>query len=189
MYLESEMEETIRIPPDRLGEKLGEVVRDIAHETFDGVMAGDGFVVITYDIGRTGPSRIIHGDGGVYQDVSFKALIYRPENQEIVDGIVDEIVNFGCFIKIGPLDALLHISQIMDDHVDVDLRGSRLVGRETHRDVKKGDRIRARIVSVSLNQLIPRESKIGLTLKQVGLGKVEWLEEEKKKEGVSDEGV
>jgi len=189
MYFEFEMEETIRIPPNRLGEELDGVIEDIAHETFDGVMIKDGLIVITYDIEKMGPSRIIHGDGGVYQDVNFRALVYSPENQEIADGIVDEIVNFGCFVKIGPLNALLHISQIMDDHIDVDLRGGRLIGKESHRDIKKGDKIRARIVSVSLNFLIPRESKIGLTLKQSGIGKFEWLEEERKKEVEISEGV
>jgi DNA-directed RNA polymerase subunit E' len=189
MYSEVDIEDTIRIPPNRLSEKPELVIEDITHETFDGVMGKEGFIVITYHIEKIGASRIIHGDGGVYQDVRFKGLLYNPENQEVVDGIVDEVVNFGCFVRIGPLDALLHISQIMEDHIDVDLRGGRLIGRESRRDIKKGDKIRARIVSVSLNFLIPRESKIGLTLKQSGLGKFEWLEEERKKEVEISEGV
>ena len=44
-----------------------------------------------------------------------------------------------------------------------------------------GDKVRARIVTISLNEMNPRESKIGLTMRQPGMGKEEW--KEKKKEG------
>ena len=48
---------------------------------------------------------------------------------------------------------------------------------------------RARIVTVSMNELNYRESKIGLTMRQVGLGTVEWLEEDRKlKEQQAAEG-
>jgi DNA-directed RNA polymerase subunit E' len=35
--------------------------------------------------------------------------------QEIVEGEVVERVEFGAFVEIGPLDGLLHISQITDE--------------------------------------------------------------------------
>jgi DNA-directed RNA polymerase subunit E' len=41
-----------------------------------------------------------------------------------------------------------------------------------------GDGIRARVVALSLNEREPRESKIGLTMRQSGLGTSVWLEEE-----------
>ena len=41
---------------------------------------------------------------------------------------------------------------------------------------REGDRVRARIIAVSLNEKEPRESKIGLTMRQTGLGRLEWLE-------------
>ncbi len=41
--------------------------------------------------------------------------------------------------------------------------------------------MRARIVALSLNERSPRESKIGLTMRQPGLGKLEWIEEDRKK--------
>jgi len=37
-------------------------------------------------------------------------------------------------------------------------------------------KVRVRIIAVSLNEKEPRESKIGLTMRQTGLGKQEWLE-------------
>ena len=43
-------------------------------------------------------------------------------------------------------------------------------------------RVRARIIAISLNEKEPRESKIGLTMRQTGLGKIEWLEAARRKE-------
>ena len=41
--------------------------------------------------------------------------------------------------------------------------------------------LRARIGAVSLNERDPRESKIGLTMRQAALGKVDWLVEAREK--------
>ena len=65
--------------------------------------------------------------------------------------------------------------------IDIDTENGRLLGKDTKRDLKVGDTVRARIVALSLNERSPRESKIGLTMRQPGLGKLEWIEEERKK--------
>ena len=44
-----------------------------------------------------------------------------------------------------------------------------------------GDAVRARIVTKSIDERNPRDSKIGLTAKQPGLGKHGWLEEERQR--------
>ena len=44
------------------------------------------------------------------------------------------------------------------------------------------DAIRARVVTLSLNEREPRESKIGLTMRQAGLGTQRWLDEDYEKE-------
>ncbi|MBU4031314.1 MAG: DNA-directed RNA polymerase, partial [Candidatus Thermoplasmatota archaeon] len=72
---------------------------------------------------------------------------------------------------------LLHISQVMDDHIDVDVDNQRLTGKETRRDIRLNNEVRARIVTVSVNERNPRESKIGLTMRQSGLGRLDWLQD------------
>ena len=42
-------------------------------------------------------------------------------------------------------------------------------------------------MAVSINERNPRESKIGLTMRQPGLGKVEWLEEDRSEGTEKDE--
>jgi DNA-directed RNA polymerase subunit E' len=179
MYYLVSKEDTVRIPPDRLGEDLDTLVGELTHTTFEGKVDRSRLIVLVTNISKLGDGHIIHGDGGVYQRVRFDALMFRPELQEIVQGTVCEILKFGAFIRFGPLDGLLHISQIMDDRIDIDEGGNRLVGKDTKREIRVGDDVRARIVAISMNERSPRESKIGLTMRQPGLGKIVWLEEER----------
>ncbi len=103
--------------------------------------------------------------------------MYKPVMQEVVEGAVVEIVEFGAFIGIGPLDGLVHVSQLTDDYVSHDGRNARLVFKGGGRAVGEGDKLRARIVTIALNERDAHESRIGLTMRQPALGKLEWLEE------------
>ena len=176
MYSLIRVEDTIRILPERFGENLNKVVEQIVQKNFEGTMRKDfGIIVAAEKIEPIGDGIIIHGDGAMYQKVAFEALIFKPELQEVVDGIICEIVEFGAFCHIGPIDALIHMSQIMNDFVQVDSDNEVITGKEKQIVLKTGEPVRARIVSVSLNELSARESKIGLTMRQPSLGAHEWI--------------
>jgi len=182
MYNLVKLNDTIRVPPERFGEDLDTSVMDIVQKTFEGVIRKNhGLIVAVSNINMLGDGIVIHGDGGMYQKVEFDALTFNPQLQEVVDAIVCEIVEFGAFCHIGPFDALIHMSQIMNDYVNVDSENERIVGKENKKVLKVGDTVRARIVAVSLNELSARESKIGLTMRQPALGAHEWLKEPEEK--------
>ena len=187
MYTITRIEDTIRILPDKFGEDLDEVIKNSVQKTFEGTVRKDyGIIVAVQNIQPIGDGIVIHGDGAMYQKVAFDALTFMPNLQEVVDGVVCEIVEFGAFCHIGPIDALIHMSQIMNDYVQVDSENEIITGKEKKKTLRVGDSIRARIVSVSLNELSARESKIGLTMRQPALGAHEWIykdeEEEMKKD-------
>jgi DNA-directed RNA polymerase subunit E' len=181
MYYRVKVEETIRILPDKFGEDLDEVIRTIVQKTFEGtIQKKHGIIVVAENIKPIDDGIVIHGDGAMYQKVQFDALTFNPEMQEIVEGIVCEIVEFGAFCHIGPIDALIHMSQIMNDYVQVDSENEIITGKEKKMRLQVGDSVRARIVAVSLNELSARESKIGLTMRQPALGSHNWIYEEEK---------
>lgn len=183
MYKMVRIEDTVRIPPKLFAEDMQKIVEDIVHKTFEGKYKKDyGVIVVTDNIELVGEGIIVHGDGALYQKVRFDALVFMPVLQEVVDGLVCEVVEFGAFCHIGPLDALIHMSQIMNDYIEVDIDNERLIGKETKRVLTVGSKVRARIVAISMNEISPRESKIGLTMRQPALGVHEWIEEDRKKE-------
>lgn len=178
MYYVDHRRDVVRIPPARLGPELETVLVELAQQQFEGKLVdGQSLAVTIRDVKPIGEGHIIHGDGGVYQEVEYEALLFRPEIQEVVEGAVVEIRKFGAFVRFGPLDGLLHVSQIMDDRVNIDEHNQRLVGVETKRDLKVGYKVRARVVSLSLSEISPRDSRIGLTMRQPALGRFEWVTE------------
>ena len=177
MYYIHTREDMVRIPPDRLGEDLGKLTLELARQVFEGRMGPDQkLVVLITKLKLNGASRVVHGDGAVYQPVRMQMLLFDIRMQEVIEGLVDQVVDYGAFIRFGPLDGLLHVSQILVDHIYPDGGGQRMIGKETKREMRVGDRLRSRIVTISLNEVSPRESKIGLTMRQPGLGKLEWID-------------
>ena len=184
MYRKVRLVDIIRIPPQRLEEDLETVIAETLRDKLEGRIDKTlGSIVAVIEVVEIGEGHILVGDGAVYYEVSFNAIAYKPEQQEIIEGSVVEIVNFGAFVAVGPVDCLVHVSQIADEFMTYDEKNARLTSRETNRSLNEGDHVRARIVTVSLNEHDPRESKIGLTMRQPALGRIEWIEEDIKKRG------
>ena len=179
MYSILELKSNVRVPPQFLGKKLKEAVKSAIEEEFIGSLGKHGLFLAILGVKEIGEGTIIPGDGAVYYKTTFEALVYKPILHEVVEGFVSEITEFGAFIRIGPIDGLVHVSQVMDDYVNYSESGV-LQGKESKKVLKVKDKVRARIIAISLKNV--RGAKLGLTMRQPGLGKLEWIEAEKKKE-------
>ncbi|MBS7643358.1 DNA-directed RNA polymerase [Candidatus Bathyarchaeota archaeon] len=174
-------EDTIRIPPEKFGESLEKVAQEQIKKKYEGIASEDlGYVIAVTEISVDSTGKIIPGDGATYHRAKFTLLTFFPEIQEIVEGEVIEIEDFGAFVRVGPIDALLHVSQIIDDFISYDEKQAVLIGKETGRTLKEGDKVRARITAVSLAKG-GASGKIGITCRQPFLGKLEWISEDVKK--------
>jgi DNA-directed RNA polymerase subunit E' len=182
LYLVSKIEDTVRIPPSRFGDPLENVAVEILNESYVGKIDKKlGLMVTVKEIEELGTGKVIMGDGAAYHDVLFTALFFKPELHEIVEGEVIEITEFGAFIRIGPMDGLVHVSQVTDDYINYDGKRGALIGKESKKSLEEGNKVRARIVALSLKGKSSKETKIGLTMRQPGLGRFEWIDEEKNK--------
>ncbi len=182
MYLVSKIEDTVRIPPNRFEDPLEDVAVEILNESYVGKIDKKlGLMVTVKEIEELGTGKVIMGDGAAYHDVLFTALFFKPELHEIVEGEVIEITEFGAFIRIGPMDGLVHVSQVTDDYINYDGKRGALIGKESKKSLEEGNKVRARIVALSLKGKSSKETKIGLTMRQPGLGRFEWIEQEKEK--------
>jgi DNA-directed RNA polymerase subunit E' len=172
------LQDTIRIPPETFGNPLGKVGKDQVKAKYEGMVDEElGYVIAVTRVDVSPIGKIIPGDGATYHKVTFSLLTFYPVLQEIVEGDVVEIADFGAFLRIGPVDALLHVSQLMDDYISYDEKQGVLQGKETKRKVASGDQIRVRITAVSLGRA-GTSGKIGVTARQPFLGKLDWITED-----------
>ncbi len=172
------LQDTIRIPPETFGNPLEKVGKDQVKAKYDGIVDEElGYVIAVTRVEVSPIGKIIPGDGATYHKVTFSLLTFFPAIQEIVEGDVVEIADFGAFLRIGPVDALLHVSQLMDDYISYDEKQGVLLGKETKRKLASGDQVRVRITAVSLGRA-GSSGKIGVTARQPFLGKLEWIRQE-----------
>ncbi|MFH0831389.1 MAG: DNA-directed RNA polymerase [archaeon] len=178
MFYILNVEDHIRVEPELFGLETKEAVLKQLEKTYSEFISKDfGAVIGILDVLNVGEGIIIPGDGAAYYKTNFKLLSFRPELQELIFGIVEEITNFGALVDISVMTGMMHISQAMDDFVNFS-KTNTLIGKNSKRSLKKGDLCLARIVAVSYKTA---EQKIGLTMRQPGLGKLEWLDEEKRR--------
>ena len=181
MYKIVTKEDTIRIPAEYMRKRasLNDHIDRLSMTAFEGRFDEENrFILVTSNHEPLGRGRIIHGDGAIYQKVRFDAVLFCMDDYEVVEGAVSEVNEFGAFVRIGPMEALLHKSQIMEDQVEANVGAGVIQGRQSNRSIGVGDSVRARIVSLSPDTSDPRRSKIGLTSKQSGLGCHDWLGED-----------
>ena len=175
------LEDAIRIPPERFGENINNVGYEQLKIKYDGMVDEElGYVIAVTNIKVNPFGKIIPGDGATFHKVEFSLLTFYPKIQEVIEGEVVEIAEFGAFIRIGPVDALLHVSQLMDDYISYDERQGVLMGKETKRKLQTGDHVRVRITAVSLGRS-GSSGKIGVTARQPFLGKIDWIKKDVEK--------
>ena len=182
MYKRVTLRDTVEVPPEHLADVTPQRIKRLLQDKLEGRVDEDvGSVVSVIEVHDIGEGAVLPNEPGVYYDAEFDALTFDPQMQEVVDGEIVEVVNFGAFVGIGPVDGLLHVSQISDEYLAYDEENQMLASWESNRTLGVGDTVRARIVTKSIDERNPRDSKIGLTAKQVGLGKHDWLKEEREK--------
>ena len=178
MFYLVDVEDHIRVKPKLFGLPTKDAIEAQLKETYSEHFEKElGIVVAVAGVNKIQEGIIIPGDGAAYYKSNFRLVIWKPEMQELVFGTIEEITNFGAFINLGVVQGMIHISQTMDDYVSFS-KTNALIGKSNKKSLKKGDSCVARIVAISYKIGKP---KIGLTMRQPGLGKLEWIEEEKKK--------
>ncbi len=178
MFYLVEVEDHVRVEPKLFGLATADAVKEQLLETYANFQDKDlGTVVSVLEVLDVDEGIIIPGDGAAYYKSRFKLIVFRPELQELVYGTIEEITNFGAFINMGVVRGMIHISQTMDDYVTFAKSGA-LTGKDGKKSLNEKDNCIARIVAISYKG---EEPKIGLTMRQPGLGKLDWVKADKEK--------
>jgi len=115
MYKRVRLKDTVEVPPEELGDVTPNLVKRLLQDKLEGRMDEEvGSVVSITDVKDIGEGTVLPNRPGVYYEAEFNALTFDPQMQEVVDGTIVEVVEFGAFVGIGPVDGLLHVSQISD---------------------------------------------------------------------------
>lgn len=184
MYKILDVKDTVRVDPEKFNMDLEDSVYESLREKYEGILNPDiGFILSVEEVVDIGEGKVLPEDGAAHYPAEFKMLVFEPQEHEVVIGEVVDVTEFGGFVRIGPIDALIHVSQVMDDYVNYDEKNDSLEGKESSKRLKNGDLVRTRVISVSYSE----DNKVGLTMKQPRLGALKWLEDEDEEEETEEE--
>jgi len=181
MYKRVRLKDTVEVPPRQLADVTPERVKHLLQDKLEGRMDEDvGSVVSISEVHDIGEGTVLPNRPGVYYEAEFDAITFDPDMQEVVDGTVVEVVEFGASVGIGPVDGLLHVSQISDEYLAYDGENQQLASTESNQTLGVDGQGRVGSVTKGVHGRNQRKSKIGLTAKQPGLGKHDWLDSERR---------
>ncbi len=175
MYKIVKAREKLRVPPAFFRREKEEAIKEVVEKEYrQKIDKNYGYVLNVVDAEPIGKGIVAPGDPNVYYETEYTLLTFTVEPNEIVVGIVCDVIEFGAFVNIGPFEALLHISQIGREKFILDKKSKALVNKDRTKALKKGDVILAKVSSVSFKGTVA-DVKIGLTMRGPGLGKLDWL--------------
>ncbi len=181
MYYLHTIRDTVSLPPEFFGKEIDNAVEEILRNKYERTVDKDlGVILVVYNIRDVSDGRILPGDPSTHHEVTFDALTFNLEVDEVVSGEVTELVDFGSFVRIGPVDGLVHMSQITSDFINYDRKAGTFNSKTTGRSLKKGDLVYAKVTTISIKNSV-KESKIALTMRPDGLGKLDWIVEKPQK--------
>lgn len=150
------------------GKPIGKSAAAILQERYHGrIEPKIGYVVMVFEVKIEGRG-LVSSSGGTVHRVEFDALVFLPKLHEVVMGEIIEMADFGAFVRIGPTDAVLHLSQISGKHVKVDAKAGIISIVDQPEPLRIGTRLRSRISAVSVNK--DSSMKVGLTCNEPDLG-------------------
>ncbi len=181
MFYKTLIRDHVRLPPRLFGKPLKDALLEQLRHFYDGYISKDiGIVIDVSSVETVSEGIIIPGDGAAFYETTFTLITFKPELQEVIVGQIKDMADFGAFITMGPIEGMIHISQTMDDFVSFS-KDKVLLGKESKKSLKIGDKCRARIIAISYKDVT--NPKFGVTMRQKGLGRLDWIKEERQKKG------
>jgi len=177
LFYMTEMSDVGYIRPIDMNKDIREILREQFTSKYVGRYLKDvGLILEILEVTDLGYGKSIIGSPHIYVRAKFKVMAYLPLKDEVVEGEVENIVDYGMFVSIGPISGFVHISQLGDD-VFIHRAGV-LQSKKAKITFRKGDKVRARITTVSKPSpaaILRGEPivKVALTMRQPGLGKIE----------------
>src|SRR2546427_5255052 len=155
------VEDVVRIPPQKFGDPIDDVAKEQIKLKYENYVDEElGYVILVTGVDVEATGKILPGDGSTHHRAVFKLLTFFPELHEVVEGEIVEVTDFGAFVRIGPADALLHVSQIMDDYLTSDVKSGIITASQSKKTLRVGSKVRGRITAGRLGH--------GLSVGEIG---------------------
>jgi len=155
MFFRVTLTADLTLMPKDMGRRLDQLVEERLRETYEGKINGEnGYVVIVLKVmdDWKGSGVLEETYGAARYKIKFDALVFRPFKNEVVDGIVTDVVEHGFFCQIGPVKrAFVSRHQMPPDIKEFNMEQSKWISDDRTVEIKRGASIRLRIMEARLD--------------------------------------
>jgi len=148
MFFVVNLTKSLLIHPSSFGPKLHDQVRKALYSSVEGTVDTHyGFIVMVAEILPILAGEIQEG-GYAKFDVSYKAIVYRPIRNEIVEGIVAHVDQLGIRVTVGAMTVFIYKDQIPSDMVFDATTSSYTAESDQTISIKPATRLRLRLTGL-----------------------------------------
>jgi len=102
------LKRNLQLHPRYFGANMRNTLREKLHREVEGTCSGRyGFIIMVTAIVSLGQGKISDNTGLATFEVSYKAIVFRPFKNEIVDAVVTEVNKMGFMAEVGPLQVFV----------------------------------------------------------------------------------
>lgn len=102
------LERSIRLEPRYFDENISETLRDRLFHEVEGQCFGDeGYVLSICDILVVSLGFINDDDGSATYRIKYRALVFKPFHDEVLDAVVSNVTDTGITCSVGPFSFMI----------------------------------------------------------------------------------
>ncbi|KAL0236158.1 hypothetical protein GEMRC1_002740 [Eukaryota sp. GEM-RC1] len=173
MFYQAAFKYNLNLPPQALTKKLHETLENRLREAIEGkVYSTYGYVLLLLSLDNIGQGRVIPGTGDVVYPVNFKALVFKPFKNEVLDAGVTVVNDNGVYVLAGPVSLFIGKRSLPPGFVyDPSTSPPAFVSAESGTRIQQGSELRLRILNTifSSRNGVVHFNAVG-TANQNGLG-------------------
>ncbi|KAI6174079.1 DNA-directed RNA polymerase II subunit RPB7 [Aphelenchoides besseyi] len=150
MFFHLSLEHEICLHPKYFGPNLMESVKQKLFKEVEGTCKGKyGSIIAVTTIDSIGNGLIQPGSGFAIYPVRYKAIVFRPFKNQVIDGVVKQVNDVGIFCEIGPLSCFISHHTIPPDmKYDACSPVPCYRTADDSMQIKPNDEIRVKVISI-----------------------------------------
>lgn len=140
------------MPPQTFGPKLrAALIRKLNQEVEGSCSGQHGYIIMVTSVDEISPGYIRDGTAMVSYEVQYKAVVFRPFRNEVLDAVVTTVSKQGFFAEAGPLQMFVAASNMPSNLVFEAAATPQKFQSEDGIRIQQGDLVRLKIAGIRVD--------------------------------------
>lgn len=150
MFVERVLGHQVLLHPEHFGPGLVGQVRKQLRQEVEGLCHGKyGFIIRVVEVMDVGQGVVVDNRGLAGFDVKYRAIVFRPFKNEVMDTVVESVSKMGFFSRTGPLQIFVSNHLIPSEFSFDEHQG--YVSEDQMQRITKDKIVRLRIVGIRMD--------------------------------------